>query len=119
ELARQAGVTERLVARADHDFARLGADGDHVHRTSEAPGELPPLTDRIAREAMVLAYHDATHRDERAGRERGSVGRQVALEHADVVVVRDEADFYRLGLVGRDEPELSGHGTRFPLGELA
>ena len=68
---------------------------------------------------MVLAHHIATRQHERAGRERRGVGRQVALEHADVVVVGDEADFYRLGLVGRDEPEPAGHDARLPLGELS
>src|SRR3989454_3117309 len=41
ELRERHAVAEQLVPRADHDFARLGTDRDHVHRLAETPGQGP------------------------------------------------------------------------------
>src|SRR5213592_2628815 len=74
ELRERHGVAEQLVPRADHDFARLRADRDHVHRLAEPAGEAATLPDGIAREARVLPHHVAACRHQRPRRERRRVG---------------------------------------------
>src|SRR2546429_7619 len=48
ELRERHGVAEQFVPRADHDFARLGTDRDHVHRLAEPAGGARTLPDGIA-----------------------------------------------------------------------
>src|SRR6266704_1572350 len=111
------GVAEQLVPGSDHHFTRFRSDRDHVHRLTESAGEAAALSDGVAREAGVHAHDLAAGRDERAGHERGGVHREMALEDADVVVIGDEADLDRFGLVGRDEPEPPGDRAGLALGE--
>src|SRR2546428_822429 len=54
ELRERHAVAEQLVPRADHDFARLAADRDHVHRLAEPAGEAATLPDPISRETRRL-----------------------------------------------------------------
>src|SRR5437667_2597162 len=119
ELRERHGVAEQLVPRADHDFARLRADRDHVHRLAEPAGEAATLPDGIAREARVLPHHVAAGRHQRPRRERRRVGGQMTLEHAHIVIIRDEADLHRLDLFGGDEAEAPGDGSRLALGQVA
>src|SRR3989442_12757344 len=53
ELRERHAVAEQLVPRADHDFARLGADRDHVHRLAATPGKAPTPPGGIAPEART------------------------------------------------------------------
>src|SRR5438552_1277345 len=119
ELRERHGVAEQFVPRADHDFARLGTDRDHVHRLAEPAGEAATLPDGIAREARVLPHHVAAGRHQRPRRERRRVGRQMTLEHAHIVIIRDEADLHRLDLLGGHETEPPGDGSRLALGQIA
>src|SRR5437899_2820133 len=119
ELRERHAVAEQLVPRADHDFARLGTDRDHVHRLAEPAGQTATLPDGIAREARMLPHHGAAGRHQRPRRERRRVGGQMTLEHAHIVIIRDEADLHRLDLFGGDEAEAPGDGSRLALGQVA
>src|SRR6185503_310815 len=109
-------VSEQLRAAPDHDFARLGADGDDVHWLAEAAGQSLPLAHRVACESGVLADHGPARCDQRTGHERRRIRRKTLLQHGDVVVVRYETDLDRLGLLRGDEAELPCGGARLLLG---
>src|SRR5256885_2511388 len=51
ELRERHAVAEQLVPRADHDFARLGTDRDHVHRLAGPARQAAALPHGIARAA--------------------------------------------------------------------
>ena len=108
ELVQPHPVAAQLVRGADHHLAAVGPDRHDVARLRVSARQTASLADRVAGESLVLADHLARRRDERTRRQRGRIGRQVPLQHADVVVVRHEADLHRLGLVRGGEPELAG-----------
>ncbi len=104
---------------ADDDRAVVGPDLHDVHRLGEAPGQPLPLADGEVGVALVAADLLTVLEQEGPRRERRVVLAQVPPEHAPVVVVGDEADLERLGLVGGAQLELAGHPADLVLPDLA
>ena len=105
----------KVVGRPHDHFPRVRPDLDHVPRRRRAAGQAAALAHGVAGKAGVLADHLAGRRHQRARLQRRRIGRKVPFEHAEVVVVRHEADLHRLRLLGGPEAEAARVRARLRL----
>ena len=119
-LASYHAAAQQLIARADHDLACLGPDGDHEHRLAVPAWQTAALADREAGVAIVAAHHATVGGDEVAWRKGGRIGAEVARDDLRVIAVGNEADVLALRLLRHDaESQLARELARLFLGELA
>src|SRR5262245_13435501 len=119
ELLQEHTMAIELGSRADDDLAAVRANPDHEPRLPCTTREAAALADGVAGIPTVLTDDLAAGRDQGTRRQRRCARRQTPLEHADIVVVRHEADLNRFRLVGRHQPELPCQGPGLGLGDLA
>src|SRR5688500_15512709 len=92
---------------------------EHVQRLAAPAAQAPPLPDGIPRVPAVLTDHFAARAYDCARLEARMIVAQTLAQEFRVVARRHEADFLRLGFIGRRELELARVRAYFGLGQLA